>query len=73
MAFIRFGVSANATAAVANTTLLDHGIINKEDTTRVFDSMKVQRAMDPLQTELQEEAAIRYQEKSIICILFDGR
>ena len=33
MASIRFGVSANATAAVANATLLDHGIINKEDTT----------------------------------------
>ena len=26
-------VSANATATVANATLLDHGIINNEDTT----------------------------------------
>jgi hypothetical protein len=73
MASIRFGVSANATAAVANATLLDHGIINKEDTTQVIDAMKVQRAKDLLQTELQEKAAIRYQEESIICILFDGR
>ena len=31
--------------------------------------MKVQRAKDLLQTELQDKAAIRYQEESIICIL----
>ena len=73
MASIRFGVSGNATAAIANATLLDHGLISTEDSNLVIDAMKVQRAKDLLRTELQEKAAIKYKEDSIICILTDGR
>ena len=73
MASIRFGVSGNATVAIANATLLDHGLISTEDSNLVIDAMKVQRAKDLLHTELQEKAAIKYKEESIICILTDGR
>ena len=37
MASIRFGLSANATAAVANTALLDYGVIDKDNTTKIVD------------------------------------
>ena len=73
MASIRFGVSSNATAAIANATLLDHGLISTEDSNLVIDAKKVQRAKDQLHTELQEKAAIKYKDGSIICILTDGR
>ena len=73
MASIRFGLSANATAAVANATLLDHGVISQDNITEVIDAKKVQRAKDSLHKELQEKAAIKYQEDKIECILFDGR
>ena len=32
MASIGFGLSANATAAVANATLLDYGVLNEDNT-----------------------------------------
>ena len=73
MASIRYGVSANATAAVANAALLDYGVIGKENTAKVIDANKVQRAKDSLQKELQEKAAIGYREGDIKCLLFDGK
>ena len=73
MASIRFGVSANATAAVANAALLDHGVISRNDTKNVIDGMTVQRAKDSLHKELQEKAAIKYTEDKIECIIFDEK
>ena len=73
MASVRFGVSANATAAIANAALLDFDLISSDNNNLVIDAMKVQRAKDKLHTELQEKSAIKYREEPIICILFDGR
>ena len=73
MASIRFGLSANATAAVANATLLDYGVITEDNTDKVIDAMKVQRAKDSLHKELQEKAAIGYTKDNIECLLFDGK
>ena len=73
LASIRFGLSANATAAVANATLLDYGIISQDNTKDVVDAMKVQRAKESAYKELQERAAFKYKEDRIECILFDGR
>jgi hypothetical protein len=73
MASIRYGVSANAAAAICNATLLDYGLISQDNTINVVDAMKVQRAKDKLYKELQERAAMKYKEENIVCILFDGR
>ena len=73
MGSIRFGVSANATAAVANAALLDHGVISRNVTKNVIDGKKVQRAKDSLHKELQEKAAIKYTEDKIECIIFDEK
>ena len=73
MASIRYGVSANATAAIANAALLDYGVIDKENTAQVIDASKVQRSKDSLHKELQEKAAIGYKEGDIKCVLFDGK
>ena len=73
MASIRCGVPANAAAAIVNATLLDFGIISKNDTSNVVDGKKVQRAKDALHKELQEKADMDYMERDIKCILFDGK
>ena len=73
LASIRFGLSANATAAVANATLLDYGVISQDNTKDVVDAMKVQRAKESAYKELQERAAFKYKEDRIECILYDGR
>ena len=73
MAANRYGVSANAAAAICNATLLDYGLISEDNTTNVVDAKKVQRAKDSLYKELQERSAKKYKEEDIECILFDGR
>ena len=69
----RYSLSANATAAVANATLLEYGVISKGDDVQVIDGMKVQRAKDALHIELQEKAASDASQGTISCIFFDGR
>ena len=73
MAAVRFGVSANAAAAIANATLLDYGIISNEDTTQIIDANKLQRAKNSMFDKLQEQDARKNQQDDIPCILFDGR
>lgn len=73
MAAIRFGVSVNAAAAIANATLLDFGVVPKENTMNVIDAAKVQRAKSLVFSELEETAALNHSEQNISCIFFDGR
>ena len=73
MAVVRYGVSSNAAAAIANGALLDFNIISKHDTTFVIDAKKVHRAKMLMYADLQREASLRSREQNITCILFDGR
>ena len=73
MTAVRFGVSANAAAAIANDTLLDYGTISDKDTTQIIDANKLQRVKNLLFSKLQEQDARKNQQDDIPCILFDGR
>lgn len=51
----RYKISDRVGAAIASATLLDVGIINKEDQSKIIDQSKIRRARTKKRNELQSE------------------
>ena len=59
-ASIRHGVSARATADIATRTLIDYGLIKKDDTEQVIGPKKIQRAKDKTKGSLNNFFTVIY-------------
>ena len=68
----RTGISHRNAALIATAALEDHGIVSKEDTSRVIDKSKVFRARLRTRACLREEASETSQEP-IRTLFFDGK
>uniref|UniRef100_UPI00358F4F97 uncharacterized protein n=1 Tax=Myxine glutinosa TaxID=7769 RepID=UPI00358F4F97 len=55
LASVRYGIGLRPTAAIATAALIDAGIITEDNTSKVIDKNKVNRAQEKLMTELGEE------------------
>lgn len=68
----RTGVSDRTAAAIASSTLKDHGFISLQDKSKVIDRSKIRRARSKMRSKVVREAEDNI-EKQPISIFFDGR
>ena len=69
----RYNVSDTAGAAIATATLIDYGIIKKQERSSIIDRCKLRRQRQLLRARLSEEAKTSLLEVSPKSIFFDGR
>ena len=69
----RWGVSNRAGAAIANTALIDAGVITPQDQTSVIDKSKLRRALASYRKERQVEDIKILEENKVLLTILMGR
>ena len=70
---MRFGISSRGMATLALCTLIDMGIINKDDPHLIIDHKKIDREKIRVMEELREEDLEELINSILDCIFFDGK
>ena len=73
LASIRYGVDDRPTAAIVSATLVDFGVITKDDQQMVTDQFKIRRAKERVMSMQQEAGEKKNLKEKIQYIFFDGR
>ena len=70
---VRFGCTSRGLAAITTSTLVDLGIVTKNDPHLRVDKSKVEREKERVIKQLVEEASEDLKVNKVDCILFDGK
>ena len=70
---VRFGCTSRGLAAITTSTLVDLGIVTKNDPHLIVDKSKVEREKERVIKQLVEEASEDLKVNKVDCILFDGK